>query len=172
MALFKDDSFVADDWRFLEPEESLALAGKTILSLPRWRDESDGLRETNIPLGLRLEPDVVLASISGDLSRFALIAVNFPKFTDGRGYSLAHQLRAAYGFTGELRAVGDVLFDQLQFLSRCGFVSFDIVDPATLKLLQSGRRPELTRFYQPGLGPEVPEATRSWARNLAKPADA
>lgn len=172
MALFRNESFPPDDWRYLEQEESLALAGKTILSLQQWRDGSDELRGTNIPLGLRLEPDVSLASIASDLSRFALIAVNFPKYTDGRGYSLAHQLRATYGFTGELRAVGDVLFDQLQLLSRCGFDSFDIADPATLKLLKSGRRPDLTRFYQPGLGPEIPENTRSWARNLMKPAGA
>jgi uncharacterized protein (DUF934 family) len=169
MPLFKDESLGSDDWRYLEPGASLALAGKSILSIEQWLDRTEELRATNISLGLRLEPDVKLSSISNDLSRFSLIAVNFPKFTDGRGYSLAHQLRASYGFTGELRAVGDILFDQLQLLSRCGFDSFEITDESTLKLLGSGRRPSLTRFYQPGLGPEIPEipeTTRPWARKL------
>jgi len=90
----------------------------------------------NIPLGLLIEPGQDLQVIAPDLSRFALIAVAFPKFTDGRGYSQARQLRGTYGFTGELRATGEVLFDQLQFLARCGFDSSRLRMPRQSGCLQ------------------------------------
>jgi uncharacterized protein (DUF934 family) len=63
-------------------------------------------------------------ALNGDLERFDLIAINFPQFTDGRGYSLARLLRERYGYRGELRAVGDVIADNLFFLASCGFDAF------------------------------------------------
>ena len=60
------------------------------------------------------------------LDEVTLLAVEFPKFTDGRGYSIARILRDRYGYTGELRAVGDVLHDQLLFMARCGFDAFEL----------------------------------------------
>ena len=163
MAIFKGDGFVPDDWRNLAQAEDLPLEGKVVLTLPQWQAiRAQAIR--NIPLGLLVEPGQDLQVIAPDLSRFALIAVAFPKFTDGRGYSQACQLRGTYGFTGELRATGEVLFDQLQFLARCGFDSFEIKDAATIRLLEAGRRPRFGIFYQPGLGPEIPEQTRPWAR--------
>ena len=68
---------------------------------------------------------------------------------------------------GELRATGEILFDQLQLLARCGFDSFEIKDAVTIRLLEAGRRPSLGIFYQPGLGPETPERTRLLARRAA-----
>ena len=106
--------------------------------------------QSNIPLGLLIEPGQDIGTIAPDLARFALIAIAFPKFTDGRGYSLAHQLRSNFGFAGELRATGDILFDQLQLLARCGFDSFEIKDVATLRLLEAGRRPSITDFLPAG----------------------
>jgi uncharacterized protein (DUF934 family) len=166
MPIFKGDGFVPDDWRDLAQTEEPPPCGKVILTLPQWQARGGDVRSDN-PLGLLIEPGQDLLAIVPDLSRFALIAVAFPKFTDGRGYSLAHQLRGTYGFTGELRARGEVLFDQLQFLGRCGFDSFDIKDATTIALLEAGRRPRLGIFYQPGLGPEIPERTRRWARRAA-----
>ena len=166
MAIFKGDGFVPDDWRNLAQAEDLPLEGKVVLTLPQWQAiRAQAIR--NIPLGLLVEPGQNLQVIAPDLSRFALIAVAFPKFTDGRGYSQARQLRGTYGFTGELRATGEVLFDQLQFLARCGFDSFDIKDATTIRLLEEGQRSRLGIFYQPGLGPEIPELTRPWARRAA-----
>ena len=155
-----------DDWCTLAQAEELPPEGKVILSLPKWQ-AIRAQEIKNIPLGLLIEPGQDLQTIALDISRFALIAVAFPKFTDGRGYSQARQLRGTYGFTGELRATGEVLFDQLQFLARCGFDSFDIKDAATIRLLEAGRRPRFGIFYQPGLGPEIPERTRPWARRAA-----
>jgi len=71
-----------------------------------------------------LEPDHEPADLREDLSRLSLIAIRFPVFTDGRGYSIARLLRERYGYTGELRAVGDIMRDQLFYLSRVGFDAF------------------------------------------------
>ena len=163
MPIFKDDRFIADPWRDLIEGAELPPAGPFVLSFSQWQ----ALRPKPSPerlLGLRIEPGQDLETLASDLTRFALIAIAFPKFTDGRGYSLAHQLRSGYSFSGELRARGEILFDQLQFLARCGFDSFEITDPSTLKLLQGGRRPRLGIFYQPGLGPEAAGIARPWVR--------
>lgn len=73
---------------------------------------------------LRLEPADDPAKVADRLAGAARVEVNFPRFTDGRGYSIARLLRERHGYTGELRAVGDVQRDQLFYLSRCGFDAF------------------------------------------------
>lgn len=77
--------------------------------------------------GVWLAGDEDPAAIADDLAALAVIGVNFPKFADGRGYSVATLLRSRYGYTGELRAIGDVLRDQFNYLARCGF---DALQPA------------------------------------------
>jgi uncharacterized protein (DUF934 family) len=163
MPIFKGDGFAPDDWRYLAQGEDPPPDGKVILTLAQWQARGGDVG-SDIPLGLRIEPGQDIRTIAPDLTRFALVVVGFPKFTDGRGYSLAHQLRSNFGFASELRAAGDVLFDQLQFLARCGFDSFEIKDVATIRLLEAGRRPTIRIFYQPGLGPETSERTRLLAR--------
>jgi uncharacterized protein (DUF934 family) len=164
MPIFKGDGFAPDHWRSLAHGEGLPPDGKVILTLAQWRSASIDAQIGNIPLGLLIAPGQDIRTIAPDLARFALVAVAFSKFTDGRGYSLAHQLRSNFGFAGELRATGEVLFDQLQLLARCGFDSFEIRDVATIRLLEAGRRPGLRIFYQPGFGREIPERTRLLAR--------
>jgi uncharacterized protein (DUF934 family) len=168
MAIFKGDSFVPDDWRHLPQGEGLPPSGKVILTLAQWQAARAAVPAGGMPLGLLIEGGVDLQVIAADLAAFALIVILFPKFTDGRGYSLARKLRGQHGFTGELRATGDILFDQLQLLARCGFDSFEIKDETTIRLLETGRRPHLETFYQPGLGSEIPERTRPWARRAAR----
>src|ERR1700730_18301440 len=94
MPIFKGDDFVPDDWRDLAQAEELPPGGKVILTLTQWQAIRAQAQRGN-SLGLLLQPGQELLAIVPDLSRFALIAVVFPKFTDGRGYSLAHQLRGA-----------------------------------------------------------------------------
>lgn len=156
MAYFTKGGFAEDPW-----------GGKAIFSVPEWQEHraAGTLPER---FAVRLEPGFAVETIAADLDRIDLIKIAFPKFTDGRGYSMAWLLRKQLGYTGELRAVGDVLFDEMQFMIRCGFDSFDVVDPNTLSLLKEGRRAQMfDRFYQPGLEPEVPEGTRPWARRIA-----
>jgi phosphoadenosine phosphosulfate reductase len=154
MAYFAKGTFAEDPW-----------AAQETLSVPDWLERRETLKA---PLALRLDPGFELDTIASDLPHFGLIKISFPKFTDGRGYSMGWLLRTRYQYRGEMRAVGDVLFDEMQFMVRCGFDSFEIVNPATLKLLEDGRRAAaFAHFYQPGLEPELAVGPRPWARRAA-----
>lgn len=154
MAFFTKDAFAEDPW-----------ADRDILTVSEWQERRDGALPS--PLAIQLEPGVAVETIAPDLEKFTLIKIAFPKFTDGRGYSMGWLLRTRYGYRGEMRAIGDVLFDEIQFMIRCGFDAFEIVDPETLRLLRDGRRTAaFDHFYQPGLEPEIPAGTRPWARRL------
>ena len=134
MALIKDKVLVAEDsWTHVGDEDELPAAGGAIVTLARWRAERETLAGRNAPLGVLLASHEGPEEVADDLDRFDLIAVSFPQFKDGRGYSTGRLLRERYGFTGELRAVGNVLRDQLAFMARCGFDSFEYAgrtDPA------------------------------------------
>ena len=163
MTLFKNNSFTDDAWRALGTDEDVPATGQVILTLAQWQAKRDSLVGSNLPLGIQLEPGTPVSAIAADLERFALIAMNFPKFGDGRGFSIGQQLREA-GFAGELRAVGEVLFDQLQYMARCGFDAFDITDANTHKLVAAGRFNTMDVFYQPAIPVTVAVGTRPWAR--------
>lgn len=117
---------VEDNWQLLErsADGALPAQGDIIVPLALWQSAREGLLAHPGRLGLWLDSSEGAEAIADDLAGFALIAVNFPKFTDGRGYSTARLLRDRYGYRGELRAIGDVQRDQLLYLSRCGFDSF------------------------------------------------
>ena len=151
MAYFTKGAFAADPW-----------AQREILTVAELRERGDALSS---PLGLRLDPGCRLDTIADVLPTVTLVTVAFPKFVDGRGYSIGQLLRTRHGYGGEMRATGDVLYDEMQLMVRCGFDAFEITDPATLDLLRAGRGTSpFDRFYQPGLEREVPEGTRPWAR--------
>ena len=126
---------IADDrWQTLvleadETPETVALpVGDLIFPLAVWRARKTEIIARHKRIGLLLQPDERVEEIAADLDYFIVIAVNFPKFTDGRGYSTASLLRQRYDYQGELRAVGDVLHDQLFFMQRVGFDSFALKD--------------------------------------------
>jgi uncharacterized protein (DUF934 family) len=125
MALIKDRQLSEDSWLYIADDASVPAEGGAIVSLERWRTEREQLSGRNAPIGVRLDNDTAPESLSEDVDRLDLIAVPFDQFKDGRGYSTARLLRDRYGFTGELRAVGNVLRDQLSLLERCGFDSFE-----------------------------------------------
>jgi uncharacterized protein (DUF934 family) len=95
----------------------------TLVPLTLWMARRDELKARN-DVGVWLGPTDDPALLADDLGRLPLIAVHFPKFADGRGYSTARLLRERYGYRGELRAVGDVGRDQLFYLVRVGFDAF------------------------------------------------
>ena len=119
---------VADTWQLLKPAADGSLAvpadGAVIVPLGLWRAQRASLIARVGGLGVWLDSNDDPARVAGDLKYFQLVAVNFPQFTDGRGYSIARLLRERHGWRGELRAIGDVLHDQLFYLSRCGFDAF------------------------------------------------
>ncbi|WP_018151004.1 DUF934 domain-containing protein [Leeia oryzae] len=102
--------------------------GDAIVPLACWLDERHHLKARHTSVGVLLEGDAEPSELKDDLDYLKLIAINFPSFVDGRGYSIARLLRERYGFKGELRAVGDIQRDQLYYLARCGFDSFVIPD--------------------------------------------
>jgi len=129
MALIRDRKPAADSWLRLEPGADGAppfvpAAGDVIVPLAAWRAQRERLIAREGRLGVWLagadDPD----EIAADLGHFSVIAVRFPSFTDGRGYSIGRLLRQRYGWRGELRAFGDVQRDQLSYLTRCGFDAF------------------------------------------------
>ena len=84
-----------------------------------------------------------------ELAARPLVALAFAKFADGRAFSYARLLRDRHRFEGELRAVGDVLIDEIPLMLRCGFDSFEVIDAATLRALEIGRLPGPSIHYQP-----------------------
>jgi len=106
-------------------------AGNVIVPLAAWQARKDELDphlrhgELGVWLDSFESPEALIASID-NVNRFALIALNFPRFVDGRGYSIATLLRRRYGYSGELRAIGDVLHDQLFYMKRCGFDAYAV----------------------------------------------
>lgn len=96
-----------------------------VVTLAHWRSLRERATDAGpSPIGVLLEPGDDPDELRSDLQRLALVAVRFPRFTDGRGYSIARLLRQQLGWTGPLMAVGDVLRDQLLLLERCGFDRF------------------------------------------------
>jgi uncharacterized protein (DUF934 family) len=135
--IIKGRAVVADDWTVLrlEPEDASGgetpetveiPAGKVIVPLAVWQARRDALleRASAGQVGLWFAPDELAHTVKDDLGRFAVVAIDFPKFSDGRGYSIAFNLRKRLGYAGELRAIGDVLRDQLFQMYRCGFDAY------------------------------------------------
>jgi uncharacterized protein (DUF934 family) len=142
--------------------------GPAILSKKRWLAERAVLATRNGPLGLQLEPGEGLDDIAADLPRLALIALNFPKYSDGRAFSTARLLREKHAFAGELRAVGNVLNDQIPFMLRCGFDTLEVTHAPTRRALVEGRIAEVSLYYQPTGIPEAPAGTRPWLRRSSR----
>ena len=150
MALLKRDTLVDDPWQLIDNEEGLPSGIPALVSFERWQKERDILMTWNGELGIVLGSDQSPELIADDLHRFTLICLDFPKFTDGRAYSYARSLRARYDFTGEIRAVGTVLRDQLLFMRRCGFDSFLIPDGAKVADW-TGAFDDFSHRYQPSI---------------------
>ncbi|HRF29608.1 MAG TPA: DUF934 domain-containing protein [Azonexus sp.] len=151
--LIKHGVATTDSWQILdlaagESPETVALPdGDIIFPLAVWQARKDEI-VSRPTIGLLLQPADRVEDVAGDLASFNLIAVNFPKFVDGRGYSTAALLRQRYGYTGELRAVGDVLHDQLFFMRRVGFDSYALKDGKSLDYaIAAGFKP-FTEAYQ------------------------
>lgn len=125
MALIKQGKVVdGDSWQLIADDAPVPESGDVIVGLARLLAGADPLGARKGRLGVRVDPEDEPSEIATVLPRVALVAIHFPKFGDGRGYSKARLLRERYGFEGELRAVGEVLADQLQYMSRCGIDAF------------------------------------------------
>lgn len=117
-----------DEWRYVD-EAAANSCAPLIVSLAQWQLEPDTWLAHGTPLGVVLSPAHRVEQIAADLKHFSLIAAEFAGPAEGRGYSQARQLREQCEFSGELRATGYVRRDQLFFMARCGFNSFELPEP-------------------------------------------
>jgi len=130
------------------PDMLTTTAGPVLVSLQQWQDHRAELLARGTELGLVLRSDEKPAAVSDDLEHFAMIALDFPSFRDGRAYSSARILRQRYGFAGELRAVGDVLLEQLHFMHRVGFNSFALASDNAVAEWETAAN-DISVWYQP-----------------------
>jgi uncharacterized protein (DUF934 family) len=131
--LIRNRRVVADNWLRLKLAADGALPavpaeGDVIVPLKLWLEQHDALAVRLGKTGVWLDSNEGAETVAADIKRLPLIAVYFPSFADGRGYTTARLLRERYGYTGELRAIGDVGRDHLLNMQRCGFDAFELRD--------------------------------------------
>lgn len=161
--VFRDGRFEPND--FVIAAEDNGSDG-LILPLAAVRALLAGEGLGNRRLGLLFSPADRLEEVLPILAQIAVIAVDFPKYADGRGFSHAARLVRA-GFKGEIRAVGDVLIDEIPLMRRVGFTAFEVKNETTRRYLSEGQDPSPSLHYQPGALPEPPAGTRPWLRRRA-----
>jgi uncharacterized protein (DUF934 family) len=149
MPLLNNTGFVEDDWTHLGTEDLLPTSGDIVVPFARLLMEWEQLLKHDGRLGAVVANVERAEALTLFLPRLALIILPFPAFTDGRAYSLARKIREI-GFTGELRATGNVLPDQLQFMRQVGFNSFDVTDRFSPEAWLGASR-QLSLAYQRGL---------------------
>lgn len=148
MPLIKSGRIVEDRYVHVDDETPLPDRVPVIVTAKRFLADPNGLIKRDGSLGVLWPNDRRIAELEPWLGHLALIALNFPKFRDGRAYSQARQLRERYGYRGELRAVGDVLRDQFLFLVRAGFDSLEVKKPADAAAFADVMK-RFSVFYQP-----------------------
>ncbi len=146
--LIKNTDLCNDPWR--DSEKNTEKPIYKSVSLCQWRQERGELLTEEWALGITLPADSDLYEIDllDDLDKIDLISIEFSTFTDGRGFSLAAQLRQ-YGFTGELRATGAIILDQLYYLYRCGFNAFELSANEDVDIILNALK-AFSKGYQPG----------------------
>ena len=153
MPLIKDGAEAENMWTFVEGESPVSAADCVTLPLARLVEESEEILARNTQVGVRLEPADDPHDLIPFLDRIGLIEVSFPKYTDGRGYSQAQLLRRRLGYTGELRAVGHVLRDQILYMHRSGFDAYQTSRADLPNVLEALK--EYSAFYQPAADGQV-----------------
>jgi len=145
--LIKDGAYAEDVYARVADDAALP-DGAVIVSLARFQKDRDALLARNTPVGIRLQASENPESLGADVHHFSLIALEFPKFRDGRAFSWARMLRTRLVFTGEIRAVGDFLYDQVNYQHRVGFDAWEVPDTFTIEMFHRALT-ELTNVYQP-----------------------
>jgi len=153
MQIIHDRRISESQWRHV-PDGELADAqstkpsGAIIVTLSAWRRRKAEFLRRGEPVGVRLGADDDLDEIVDDLDAIALVALEFGSFTEGRAYTFARKLRQRHGFSGEIRAVGDVSRDRLAFMERCGFNAYELRSDDELQDALSAFA-EISDVYQP-----------------------
>ena len=153
-SVIKNRQIVEDHWQSVADDAELP-TGPVIVSLARWQQERTALLARGKPVGVRLPNTADVADVAADLPMWALVALEFPQFADGRAYSQARLLRERYGYPGEIRATGDVLRDQLFFMTRSGFDAFELRADRSLEDALDAFN-DFSESYQPAADQPLP----------------
>jgi uncharacterized protein (DUF934 family) len=157
--------FCDDGWAHAASADSLAGNARVILSLAVYLGlDVETLATHGDRLGVHVLPGEALDPLLPHLARLPLVSLAFPAFNDGRSYSKAELLRARHGYTGIVRASGDVLIDQIPLMLRVGFSEFEVTNPIALTRLASGELGGIPYHYQPTARSETKGAGYSWRR--------
>ena len=164
--IYKDGEFVEENWVRADAEVGAAAAGNLQVPLTLFLEDPDAYLGRPGKTALLIAPGEDAWKAEPYLGQVAFVAVDFPSFADGRGFSAARDLREHLNYQGDIRAVGQYILDQVPLARRCGVSSFEISKPEVLKALKAGEWPEVTKYLQPAFGAieEIPEGTRPWAR--------
>lgn len=166
--LFINGAVVEDRWVRVDGEQPVPEGEDVIVSLSVFEERSHDLLTRNSgQLGVYLEADDQIDKVSNHLDRISLVALDFPSFADGRAFSKARLLRDRHGFSGQIRAAGDVRIDQVSHMRRSGFDALQVRHQPTIDSLTEIKDSGLELFYQPAIeGTEVRPALsgKSWAR--------
>ncbi|UIK07252.1 DUF934 domain-containing protein [Neorhizobium galegae] len=146
--LWRETGFVENDPWVIETEEVKATEDQKVL-LPLDEMIARAEESNDVGLGVLIRPADDVRKLEPYLYRIEIVAVDFPAFNDGRAFSHASLLRDRLGYRNELRAVGDVLIDQVPLMLRCGIDSFSVKNATALKRLEEGRLPGIAEHYQP-----------------------
>jgi uncharacterized protein (DUF934 family) len=159
MRLVKDDQVVEDRYVRVLDDGPIPDGVPIVLTAQRFLSDAAELVARDAPVGVLWPNDRRVSELEPWLKDLALIALVFPKFRDGRAYSQARLLRERYSYKGELRATGDVLRDQFQFLVRAGFDSFEVKKPADAQAFAKASA-RFSVFYQPSSDGRAPALRR------------
>ncbi|MEX1665869.1 DUF934 domain-containing protein [Zhongshania arctica] len=151
--IIKDQKICANEWQVWRDTEELPKTGGYIVPLSLWQNNKDSLKALG-NIAVFLANDESPKALAAEIQDFDVIAVDFPKFADGRGFSYGRELREQLGYQGELRAIGDFIRDQLYFLSRCGFNSFALENNDLEESLASFQ--DFSESYQPSIDQRLP----------------
>ena len=171
MPLVENGQIVQDRYHYVGNEEPIPECVPVIVPAQRFLANADALIRRDGSLGVLWPNDRRIAELAPWLGHLALVALQFPKFRDGRAYSQARLLRETYVFGGTLRATGDVLRDQFHFLIRAGFDSFEVKKPADASAFVQAAS-HYSVVYQPTADGRVPALRQRVQANPSESADA
>ncbi len=160
MRVIRDRNIVSDPVTHLADDDAIPTEGAISVTLARFREELASLSTRSAKTGIRLDGDDNVREAADLIKAADFVAMEFPRYADGRCYSQARILRDQMGYTGELRAVGDVLRDQVFYLRRCGFDTLEIREDQRIEDALAALN-DFTVTYQPAADVDQPLFRRS-----------
>lgn len=156
--LSKNGELLADNWQVLAKDATSSVSelatGNWLVHI-NWYLQNQEVLAAASNVSVWLDSDDEAASVADLVNRLPVIGVNFPVFTDGRGFSIGRAIRERYQFAGELRAIGNFMQDQLFYLKRCGFDAFAVAESAPIESMAQSLR-DFSDFYQAAVDQPLP----------------